>query len=254
MMPVLVWDRNNNGEVSSQVLTSRRTAFGGEEFRSEADKLDRKIDDTLGSAVDLVSHLAASRQDSKFACRWALGRALAESNITHSDELDTAEQKFLWLALARKCRLGIHANGEISDTWNSLIPHRDSDPKRIERDVFTLGLWLQEQEFLEAKVTLANSLTNAREMFRRKALSSLKMRRALFRWIFEVRGIDPSLTTSEFEDITKKLCKRWPGKGPGSAKQPVHYECEEDLYRDVVAVLDSGSYVLVDDSTELSEI
>ena len=236
-MPVLIWDRDENGGISSRVVTTRRSAFAGEEFRAEADQLDEKIDQTLNLAVELVSRLADQRRDSKFASRWALGRALAVSNILGADELEVDERKFLWLALSRKCRLGIHATGETSDLWKKLIPQRNTDPIRPELDVFTLGLWLQEQDFPEAKITLSNSLANANEMFRRKALSSLKMRRVLYRWLCEARGLDSPLTTKEFETIAKRLCKRWPSRGIGSAKQPIHYENQEELYSEVVELL-----------------
>ena len=236
-MPVLIWDRDENGGISSRVVTTRRSAFAGEEFRPEADQLDEKIDQTLNLAVELVSGLADQRRDSKFVSRRALGRALAVSNILGADELEVDERKFLWLALSRKCRLGIHATGETSDSWKELIPQRNADPIRPELDVFALGLWLQEQEFPEAKITLANSLSNANNMFRRKALSSLKMRRALYRWLCDVHGLDSCLTTSEFGDLMKTLSKRWTSRGMGSAKQPIHYDDEEELYTQVVELL-----------------
>ena len=43
--------------------------------------------------------------------------------------------------------------------------------------------------------------------------------------------------TGNFEQLAKALVKRFPARGPGSAKRPVHYS-ENELYEEVRKVLD----------------
>ena len=119
---------------------------------------------------------------SVYRTRWW---ALAESSLPESEYLETAEQKWPWLAIARKCRLSVRSDGSPAESWRGLIPDRDLDPTRIERDVFAMGRWLQEQELEPAMASFGASLTNAREIHRRGAISSRNLREALARWFSE---------------------------------------------------------------------
>ena len=83
------------------------------------------------------------------------------------------------------------------------------------------------------------SLSNAREIHSRGAINSKNMRDSLARWFWE-------LTTSRRAEFTKNesyiqlvkaLARRFPARGLGSAKRPVHYS-EEELYEEVRKVLD----------------
>ena len=153
-MPVKIWDRTNDGALTSRVETSRPQSYRGERYRTEAEALDDEIDRMLDHAVSLsacVSEIGAKQLP--FVKRWAIGRALTESRLSDSEYLDTEEQKLLWLAIARKCRLGVRSDSSPEESWSGLIPNRESDPYRIERDVFAMGKWLQEQEIESALAT-----------------------------------------------------------------------------------------------------
>ncbi len=230
LMPVLLWSQSDSGELTNPVQTTRRSRFGAEEHRPAATALDREIDDMLDKALDLVTSVhAESQAELAFIRRWALGRALATSHILESTHLEAAENKLLWEALGIKCRLGIRNSGQTEPNWKELIPLRETDPARIERDVFARGLWLQEQEIKDAQDTFGSSVSNVREIHNRSALRSLKLRNALRDWFNRTDEDSRSrlYAIKAFPQLAKALAKRWPGRGPGAAKQPVHYPQDE---------------------------
>ena len=238
-MPVKLWTRDNHGRYTSAIRTSRSTRLGGEEFRVEAEELDAQIDAVLDRAVQLSSSSQNERRKSRdFVKRWAIGRAVAESRILESLHMTSEVRTHLWLAMSRKCRYGIRSSGAIEERWRTLVPDRALEPQRIERDIFALGLWLQEQELEDALETFGGSLSNAREIQRRESLRSTKLRCALGRWFL---CLDPSqrsrlLKGKEFVAIAKALQRRWPARGPGSAKRPAHLT-DHDLDREVHSTL-----------------
>ena len=182
-MPVKIWDRTGDGALTSRVETSRSHSYRGEWYRADAEALDEEIDRMLDHATRLSACVPAAKAGQQsFVKRWSIGRALAESRLTESDCLDATEQKWLWLAIARKCRLSVRSDGSSEDSWSGLIPNRELDPRRIERDVFAMGGWLQEQEVELAMASFGASLTNAREIHRRGAINSKILRDALARW------------------------------------------------------------------------
>ena len=229
-MPVLLWSKSDSGAHDGRVRTTRRYRFGEEEHRPVAEDLDREIDDMLDNALKLVISVEAESQAKlAFVRRWSLGRALSMSHLLKSTHLEPSENKFLWQALGAKCRLGIRNSGQTDPNWQELIPVREVDPERIERDVFARGLWLQDQELNDAQFTFGSSLTNAREVHNRSALRSLKLRISLQDWFQKMDAHNRSslLAIKAFPHLVKALAKRWPGRGPGSAKQPVHYPQDE---------------------------
>ena len=249
-MPVKIWDRMSDGALTSRVETSRSHSFRGELYRTDAEALDEEIDQMLDHAVALsacVLSLGARQQ--AFVKRWSIGRALAESSLPESEYLETGEQKWLWLAIARKCRLSVRSDGSPAESWGGLIPDRELDPTRIERDVFAMGRWLQEQEIEQATVSFGASLTNAREIHRRGAINSKNLRDALARWF---SGLCPEhrsdLTkNANFVQLAKALAERFPARGPGSAKRPVHY-AEDELYEEMCKVLGPiAAHLVLDD-------
>ena len=148
---------------------------------------DEEIDRMLDNAVALSASVpAVEAGQQSFVKRWSVGRALAESRLSESDHLETAEQRWLWLAIARKCRLSVRSDGSPEESWRGLIPNREFDPSRIERDVFAMGRWLQEQELEPAMASFGASLTNAREIHRRGAINSKNLRDALALWFGEL--------------------------------------------------------------------
>ena len=81
--------------------------------------------------------------------------------------------------------------------------------------------------------------TNARELFRRGAINSKNLRDTLARWFAELEPAQRTELTKpkNFVLLAKALAIRFPGRGPGSAKRPVHY-ADEELYAAVRTVLD----------------
>lgn len=237
-MPLVMWDRQG-GVLSNHIETSRRDSLRGESFRWEAEALDRQVDQMLDRAVKLSASVeAAEAEQEAFVKRWAVGRALMESRLLESEHLEPDEKKSLWQAIAGKCRLGVRADATSEECWRGLIPERESDPKRIERDVFAIGLWLQEQELSAAILTFGARFHNARRLHGRGAINPKQLRDALARW-FET--LPPSLRAiltrrENFETLAKALAARFPARGPGSAKRPIHYS-DADLYEEICRVL-----------------
>ena len=208
---------------------------------------DEEIDRMLDNAVALSASVpAVEAGQQSFIKRWSVGRALAESRLSESDHLETTEQRWLWLAIARKCRLSVRSDGSPEESWRGLIPNREFDPSRIERDVFAMGRWLQEQELEPAMASFGASLTNAREIHRRGAINSKNLRDALALWFGELCPERRSKLTKNgnFVPLAKALAKRFPARGPGSAKRPVHYPGDE-LCEEVRKVLDPIAAELV---------
>lgn len=238
-MPVKIWDQDDRGRYTSRIQTSLNVGLGGEEYRADAEELDVQIDAVLERAVHLLPETTNSRDKSReFVKRWAIGRAITESGILQSPHIAFEPRVHLWLAMARKCRLGIRSTGVVEHRWSSLIPKRELEPNRIERDIFALGLWLQEQDLDDALDAFGGRLANAREIHRRESLRSINLRNALARWC---RASDPDkrsefFQAKEFVAIAKTLQRRWPSRGPGSAKRPVHF-ADGDLDRELGRVL-----------------
>ncbi len=246
-MPVKIWDRTRDGALTSSVETSLSHSYRGERYRADAEALDKEIDRMLDHAVALSARAqSVEARRRPFVKRWSLGRALTESRLTESNHLETAEEKWLWLAIARKCRLSVRSDGSTEYSWRGLIPNRELDPTRIERDVFAMGTWLQEQELESALASLGASLTNAREIHRRPAINSKNLRESLARWFSELCNKRRSELTqnSNFVPLAKALACRFPARGPGSAKRAVHYS-ESELYEEVSKVLDPIAAELV---------
>ena len=239
-MPVRIWDRTSEGALTSRVETSRSRSYRGERYRTDAEALDEEIDQMLDHAVELSECAPAVEVGQQsFVRRWSIGRALAESRLSESEHLETAERRWLWLAIARKCRLAVRSDGSPEESWSGLIPSRASDPRRIERDIFAMGRWLQEQEIKPAMASFGASLANAREIHRRGAINSKNLRDALAHWFGELApALRSELTKNEyFVALAKALAKRFPARGPGSAKRPVHYS-QNELHEEVSKVLE----------------
>ena len=251
-MPVKIWELKDGDVLASRVETERHDSLRGERFRADADELDRRIDAMLDEAVALsVSGPGANASQGAFVRRWAVGRALAESGLMESVQLDPGEERWLWLAMARKCRLGVRADGSPQESWRDLIPDREADPRRVERDVFALGSWLQEQDLEPAMAAFGASLANAQEIHRRGAINSQGLRDALARWFVELPDVHRAafIKRDTFRLLAKALAKRFPARGPGSAKRPVHYTGEA-LYGEVRKVLDPVAAELAGDGAQ----
>ena len=237
-MPVKIWSLEN-GRLTNSVQTSLGGSFRGERYRHEAEALDMEIDHALDKAVELSSLARGAASEEVFVRRWALGRALAESGLLGSERLRPMEKdKWLWLAIDRKCRHGVRADGSAEETWRGLIPSRKSDPHRVDRDVFAVGLWLQEQEVASAGIAFGGKFGNAQKFYGRKAIRPLKLREALAKWMErQPDDLRSSLYKIKwFMRVMKALTARFPDRGPGSAKRPAHYS-DEELYQEVCQAL-----------------
>ena len=116
--------------------------------------------------------------------------------------------------------------------WNVLHPEKLSgttEPKRIEPDIFGLGMWLQEQQLEDAKLAFGGGLHNAKQIWSGEALRSPKLRQGLTTYFAdftdEQRGI--LYRIPQYAKLAKALRQRWPREGKGSAKRPVHYEQDQ---------------------------
>ena len=231
-MAVKLWNVDESGTHTSSITTNRQSGLGGEEFRSEADALDVELDKVLDRAANLASPGAHSRSNrALFVKRWAIGRSIAESGILNSPQMEGESRANLCLALARKCRLGIRASGDLETAWKGLIPDREIEPKRIEADIFGLGMWLQEQEQDDAVAAFGGGLHNAKQIWSGEALRHKKLRDALAVFFsgYNPEQLQRLYTIPQYAVIAKILRRRWPSRGPGSAKRPAHYEPTELL-------------------------
>ncbi len=240
-MAVKIWNQEPSGTLTSTIRRLGSSGIQAEEHRSRADQIDLQIDQLLDKALVLLEQQDGGRNHNRFATRWAIGRAIAESHILDSPHLERGEMPDLWLAMARKCRLGVRHTGEPSPTsrWKGLIFQRDTEPKRIEYDIFGLGIWLQEQELEDAKLAFGSSIHNAKQIWSGEALRSPKLRKALTDYFanFNEAQRQHICQNYRYAVLAKALRQRWPSRGKGSAKRPVHYE-QQELSGEIAQLLD----------------
>ena len=239
-MPVKLWE-HRNGVLSNSVVVGGMSKGSpeGERRRPEAEALDAEEDAMLDKAVSLYQIAKAEQARRSIAPRWALGRAIHESGLLNSPNLDTREYPMLWLAIDRKCRHGIRADGSYEDAWRVLVPSKERDAERPDRDPFPVSLWLQEQDLEGTVDAFGGKYGNAQKLFMRTALRSLNLREALAKWMrCQPADVRAHLTNNKrFWGVIKALRARFPDRGPGSALRPVHYGSEE-LFSEVCKVLD----------------
>ncbi len=232
-MAIKIWNQDPSGQLTSTIRRMGSSGITAEEHRSQADEIDIQIDYLLDKALALLDQQDTGQNHNRFATRWAIGRAIAESDILKSPHLEPGETPDLWLAMARKCRLGVRYTGEtdLKSRWKGLIFQRDTDPKRIEYDIFGLGMWLQEQELDNAKLAFGSSIHNAKQIWSGEALRSPKLRQALTDYFakFNDEQRQHICQNYRYAVLAKALRQRWPSRGKGSAKRPVHYEQGELL-------------------------
>ena len=232
MMPVKIWDQDQSGHLISSIRWMGSTGVDAEHHRPQAERLDEQIDLLLDNALTLLDQQDEDQKHSLFATRWATGRAIADSDILASPDLENHERSDLLLAMARKCRLGVRHTGQMEPTpkWNGLLPtNRDNEPKRIEPDIFGLGMWLQEQQLEDAKMAFGGGLHNAKQIWSGEALRSPKLRQALTTYFADFTHEQREILyrIPQYAKLAKALRQRWPSRGKGSAKRPVHYDQEQ---------------------------
>ena len=233
MMAVKMWNLDESGILISSIRKVGQSGMRAEEARPEAEALDRETDKLLDKAMNLLVQQDPNPRHTEFAKRWAIGRAIAESRILDSPHIEPGERADLWRAMARKCRLGVRHTGQRNSRskWKGLIPDREMEPKRIEDDIFGLAMWLQEQELEDAKLAFGQGLHNAKQIWSREALRSRNFRDALAAYFSELGAAerDHLYLIPQYAQLAKALRRRWPSRGKGSAKRPVHYGSDDLL-------------------------
>jgi hypothetical protein len=238
-MPVLVWEKGESG-IDNVIETDRAFTFSPEELRDEAESLDRKLDEVLDSALIKVNTGGRSGAPKEFLRAWAIGDAIRSSGVLDAPEIKNERRERLWKALASKCRVATRSDGSAAVEWSDLRPASAGTPRREGKrlDYFDLCVWLAEQDFEQASLTFGGSIRNVWQMLDRRGLNSLVVRSALYLWLKELdlevreRLVEPKV----YPELMKTLRRRWPGRGPGSAKRPEHYSAQ-DLRKEVAKVL-----------------
>ena len=240
-MAIKMWDQTPSGTLTSTIKRKGLSGVTAEAHRLQADEIDVQTDDLLDKAISLLDEQNAGRNHDRFATRWAIGRAIAQSEILKSPNLEPGEMPDLWRAMARKCRLGVRHTGDHDQQskWKDLIFERDRDPKRIEDDIFGLGTWLQEQELDDAKLAFGSSIHNAKQIWSGEALRSRKLRQSLTGYFanFSLEQRKYLCQNYRYAVLAKALRQRWPSRGKGSAKRPVHYQ-EDQLSAEIRQLLE----------------
>src|SRR5207253_2740346 len=122
MTPVLIWEIEDD-QVASVVETDWKFRWTAEEFRGQAESLDRKLDDLLDQALSYArQHRHADATGTQFLRAWAVGKSLNESDVLESEPMTRERPDRLWKALAAKCRIGIRSTGESKPEWRELRP------------------------------------------------------------------------------------------------------------------------------------
>lgn len=238
-MPVLMWLENEDGKRYTKVKTSWNTEFDGEEHRDLAEALDAEIDKVLDNAVKLMDSRLELGAKRGFIRTWSIGRSIATSGILQHEAMQNEFRINLWQAMDQKALLGIRSNGDTETSWRrvrSKVMHATSRP---DHHLFEIGLWLQQQEFKDAATTFMGSSGIAADWFTRTVVRSLKMRQAINHWISKLEPEHQQWFSTKTNDraIIRALAKRWPARGPGSAKRPEHYS-QKRLDRELAKTLE----------------
>jgi len=238
-MPVKIWEIDKN-VLSSKVVTDWDTLWTAEEYREDAEELDRRLDAVLDGALNRVRSGRKTGASPEFLRAWAVGRALEESGVYDSPALKNERRQLLWKALARKCRIGARATREQDRRWHDLRPSATREPRREggKLDYFEMCWWLAEQDLEDAILTFGGSVRNVWQMFERPTLRPIRLRHILKEWFTShPKDLQERLfQQSTFAEIMKTLRKRWPDRGPGSAKKPIHYS-DDKLKAEVYELL-----------------
>ncbi len=242
-MPVKIWEADQEGRPYSRIKTGWDRTLTAEEYRQEAEELDGTLDSVLDAALSQAAAHVTADIPEEFTRAWAVGRALIESGVLGSPALANERRELLWRALARKCRIGARSSGDVDRRWLNLRPRSAGEPKEPRReggrlDYFQMCRWLAEQDFDDAVATFGGYVRNVWQMLERPALRPIVLRRAVKAWLetFPDKLQRSLLEPRTFAELMKTLRRRWPDRGPGSAKRPVHFAAG-DLSTEVARVL-----------------
>ena len=235
-MPVKIWTNSEDQGVASHIESDRPTRWTTEELREEAEELDRLLDRVLDAAVDAVRRCDGTGVPLEFLRAWAVGHSLRTSEISDVPALRNEQPFRLWQALASKCRTGCRADRNFEQSWADLRPQRAKEPRREggRLDYFEMCRWLAEQDLEDAAATFGGHVRNVWQMLERPSLRPIVVRRAFLGWLRSLpeETRNRLLEPKTFAEMMKVLRRRWPDRGPGSARRPIHYR-EEDLRREI---------------------
>lgn len=238
-MPVLVWERRDDGKLRSDVITSWRTEFDGEEYRELAEALDREVDVVLDRAVKMLDESSGIDATREFVRTWVLGRAIEESGILNHKAMKNETSINLWVAMDKKTLLSVRSDSTEESSWLRIRSRAQRVTSRPDQHLFDVGLWIQQQDLDQARVIFAGSAGLARNAFRRPVMRSMKMRESLERWLSaQTPEVLEWVSVNKNHSLLQKaIAKRWPNRGPGSAKRPEHYS-DERLDMELFRLLD----------------
>lgn len=229
-MPVKIWEIGENG-LSSKVVTDWDTLWTAEEYREDAEELDRCLDVVLDNALKHVRDANKTGAPPTFLRAWAVGHALKESGVYDLPALKNERRQLLWRALSQKWRTGARSTREQDSRWLVVRPSAAREPRREggKLDYFEMCRWLAEQDLEDAIATFGGSVRNVWQMLERPALRPISLRQILRTWLSSrpKYAREQLFQQKMFAEMMKTLRTRWPDRGPGSAKKPVHYEDEE---------------------------
>ena len=243
-MPVKLWQLDKRGSYSSKVVTDWNKVLGGEEYRQQAEELDKRLDYALDDALSRLNAARIVDLKVEFKRIWSVGRSVRESGILQLPALRTERRALVWRAMAWKCWLGTphdYPDSALRVAWRDLRSKYQPevvDKKGGVRDLFETGYWLQQQELEDASFTFGGSISNARELGSRTSIYVPAMREALLTWLTSLSVEDRKVVHAgrNFVACVKALRKVWPDRGFGAARRPEHYAAEE-LYAEVQEVL-----------------
>lgn len=228
-MPIKVW-MEDAGSLVSSIKTNWDITLTREEHRRSAESLDRAFDRLLDGALEAVATLGSdhSDSDSAFVRAYGVGSVLRDFDPAAQPQLAREPERFVYWALATKCRLGARSDGTRDNRWRrELRPTADEPPRREGRrnDHFQMCQWLAQQPYEDASMLFGASVRNVWQMMERPTLKPLILRQCLADLL---RGLEEEdrlkvTSTTRFPELMKALRSRWPARGFGSAKQPAHY-------------------------------
>lgn len=239
-MPVKIWERDGD-DLVSHVVTEWERVWTSEEFRTEADQLDADLDHVLDAAVAKAAESKSARIPVEFLRAWAVGACLNEANVLRSPAMEREQPQLLWRALARKIRTGARSDGTEEAAWRDLRPQRSEEPRREGRklDHFEMCRWLAQQSLDDSVDTFGGSVRNVWQLLERPSLArSPAMRTVLLSWLRSLPAAQRArcYDTKQFAEMMKVLRARWPERGPGAAKKPIHY-AQDELGAEVTRLL-----------------
>ena len=252
-MAVIIW-REREESLTREVRSGRRVFLSAEEYREEAEELDARLDGLLDMAHNALTIIADNKKGAlaptSFEQSWTLGRAVAVNGILRHEAMRGEVRTLLWQALAPKCWHGVRADASREPKWRELLPQKATKWQNKPKDAISyrfleIGYWLREHSYHEAGELFNWKTSNAQDIWDRSSLRAPELRKALLLWLRQ----QPDSIREEFKRgargsggfriLVRALAKRFPSRGPGSARLPQHYEPDE-LQRIVNDALDAA--------------